>query len=220
MILHAVNAAHHGPAGGVDHLATGIGVLSGLASVAATIVGATAGAGDLSAGVFRELVVTGRPRQALFNARIPGGMLFLLPFVAVACALTAVASVAFAGSLAAPSAELLAESGAWILLDVTFAYVLALGVASLIGSRSTSIGVLLAWWLAVSPLLVAIGFLGATRDALPSVAIDRLVPGGLAGTLLPEDYPSMSVAAAVATLVVWTVVALAIGSWRTQTRDA
>jgi hypothetical protein len=30
----------------------------------------------------------------------------------------------------------------------------------------------------------------------------------------------MSVAAAVVALVVWTVVALAAGSWRTETRDA
>jgi hypothetical protein len=30
----------------------------------------------------------------------------------------------------------------------------------------------------------------------------------------------MSSSAAVATLIIWTVVALAAGSWRTQTRDA
>ena len=220
VILHAVNAAHYGPAGGVDHLATGIGVLSGLAGVAATIVGATAGAGDLGANVFRELVVTGRPRQTLFNARIPGGVLFLLPFVAVAFVLTAVASVAFAGSLPTPSVGLLAESGAYVLLTVAFGYALALGLGSLLGSRSTTIGVLLAWWLAVSPLLIAISFLGAARDALPSVAIDRFIPGELAGVLKPDNEPSMSVAAGVVTLVVWTVVALAIGSWRTRTRDA
>ena len=220
VILHAVNAAHYGPAGGVDHLATGIGVLSGLAAVAATIVGATAGAGDLGAKVFRELVVTGRPRQTLFNARIPGGLLFLLPFVAVAFVLTAVASVAFAGSLPTPSVGLLAESGAYVLLTVAFGYALALGLGSLLGSRSTTIGGLLAWWLAVSPLLMAISFLGGARDALPSVAIDRFLPGELAGVLKPDNEPSMSVAAGVVTLVVWMVVALAIGSWRTRARDA
>lgn len=165
-------------------------------------------------------MVTGRPRQALFNARIPGGALFLLPFVALGFMLTAVASVAFAGSLPAPSAGLLVESGLWILLNVGFAYVLALGLASLLGSRSTTIGVLLAWWLAVSPLLVAIGFLGAAREALPSVAIERFLPSELAGVLAPDNQPSISVGVAVATLLVWTVVALGIGSWRTRTRDA
>src|SRR5256714_6032329 len=112
-ILHWANPAHHGPAGGITNLGHGMFVLAALGSVAATLVGATAGAGDLSAGVFRELVVTGRPRATLFRARVPGGLLFLLPFVAVAFTLAAVAAVVFAGSLAAPSATLLAESGLW-----------------------------------------------------------------------------------------------------------
>jgi hypothetical protein len=104
-----------------------------------------------------------------------------------------------------------------VLLNVAFGYVLALSLASLLGSRSTTIGVLLAWWLAVSPLLVAISFLGAVREILPSVALDRF-PGALAGTLQPSNEPSMSIAVAV--LVGWMVVALAVGSWRTRTRDA
>jgi hypothetical protein len=61
---------------------------------------------------------------------------------------------------------------------------------------------------------------GPAREILPSVAIDRFIPGGLAGVLRPDNQPSMSIAAGVATLVVWTIVALAIGSWRTRTRDA
>src|SRR5207247_5238047 len=97
-ILHAANPAHHGPAGGVTNLGHGLFVLMILGSVAATIVGATAGAGDLAAGVFRELVVTGRSRRALFRARIPGGLVFLLGFASVAYALAAVATVVFAGS--------------------------------------------------------------------------------------------------------------------------
>src|SRR6266705_6068583 len=103
-ILHAANPAHHGPAGGVTNLGHGVFVLAALGAVAATLVGATAGAGDLNAGVFRELVITGRSRSALYGARIQGGLAFLLAFVAVAYALAAVATVVFAGSLPAPSA--------------------------------------------------------------------------------------------------------------------
>jgi hypothetical protein len=112
-LLHSTNAAKHGPAGGVSNLASSMLVLTMLAGVCATLVGTTAGAGDLSAGVFKELVVTGRSRRALFAARIPGGLAFLLPIVALAYTVAAVASVVFAGSLPAPSAGLLAESGAW-----------------------------------------------------------------------------------------------------------
>ena len=72
-ILHWANPAHHGPAGGVVNLGHGLFVLGILGAVAATLVGATAGAGDLNAGIFRELVATGRSRRALFRARIPGG---------------------------------------------------------------------------------------------------------------------------------------------------
>src|SRR5438477_829059 len=57
-ILHWANPVHHGPAGGVTNLGHGLLVLSMLGSVAAIIVGATVGAGDLAAGIFRELVVT------------------------------------------------------------------------------------------------------------------------------------------------------------------
>jgi hypothetical protein len=57
------------------------------------IIGAVAGAGDLEADVYRDLVVTGRSRLALYASRIPGGLAFLLPFVVTAYALAAVAAV-------------------------------------------------------------------------------------------------------------------------------
>lgn len=110
-VLHAVNPAHHGPAGGINNFGHVMFVLGTLGSVAATIVGATAGAGDLNAGVFRELVVTGRSRRTLFGVRIPGGLVFLLPFVVVAFTLAAVASVVFADSLAAPRPACLQARG-------------------------------------------------------------------------------------------------------------
>ncbi len=70
VVLHAVNPDHHGPAGGFENLGGAAGALSLLGSVAAVLIGATAGAGDLNAGVFRELVVTGRSRLTLFLVRI------------------------------------------------------------------------------------------------------------------------------------------------------
>ena len=79
-ILHAANPDHHGPAGGIENLGHGMSVLVLLGGIAAMIVGASAGADDLASGVFRELVVTGRSRVALFGARIPGGLAFVLAF--------------------------------------------------------------------------------------------------------------------------------------------
>ena len=57
------------PAGGIDNFTGSIELLTQIGVVAAILIGATAGAGDRGAGVFRELVVTGRSRLALFAAR-------------------------------------------------------------------------------------------------------------------------------------------------------
>jgi hypothetical protein len=219
-ILHAANPAHHGPAGGVDNFGHVLQVLSMLGSVAAIVVGATASAGDLAAGTFRELVVTGRSRYALFRARIPGGLAFLFAFVAVAYALSAVASVVFAGSLAAPSTGLLASSGAWLLLSSAFWFVLALGVASLVGSRSMTIGGMLAFRLAVSPLVLSIGPLGVGRELVPGAALDRLVPQAVRELVRQSSAVPMSVGAAELVLLAWAAAALVLGTWRTVNRDA
>jgi hypothetical protein len=219
-ILHAANPAHHGPAGGVTNLGHGLVLISTLGAVAAGIVGATAGAGDLGAGVFRELVVTGRSRWQLFVSRIPGGLAFLLPAVALAYLIQAVGSVVFAGSLAAPSTGLLAESGAWALLDVTLFFLLGLGLASLIGSRTTSIAVLLAFRLALTPLILAVSFLGVARELVPSAALARLEPQAFGDSIRQGPHVGMSLAAAIVVLVGWALVATAVGGWRTATRDA
>ena len=63
-ILHATEPAKHGPAGGLENFSGSMYLLTQLGVVAAILLGATAGAGDLRSGVFRELVVTGRPRLA------------------------------------------------------------------------------------------------------------------------------------------------------------
>jgi hypothetical protein len=55
VFLHATDAAHHGPGGGIDNLSGSIDVLQTLGGVAALLIGATLGAGDLGAGVFASL---------------------------------------------------------------------------------------------------------------------------------------------------------------------
>ena len=220
IVLHAVNPDHHGPAGGFSNLGGASGALSLLGSVAAVLVGATTGAGDLNAGVFRELVVTGRSRVALFLARIPGGLAVLWTFIIVAFVITAIISAAFAGSEAAPSLALIVKGGLWLLLDTGFWFVLSLGVASLVGSRSTTIGVLLAFRLAVIPILTQFGFLGASREALPGPAVERLAPARLANDVRHSADLHMVLGTAVLVTVLWTVISLAAGAWRTRTRDA
>lgn len=220
IVLHAVNPNHHGPAGGLNNLAGATGALSLLGSVAAVLVGATAGAGDLNAGVFRELVVTGRSRLALFLARVPGGLAVLWTFIIVAYVITAVIAVAFAGSTGKPPLGLIVKGGLWLLLVTGFYFVLALGFASLAGSRSTAIGVLLAFRLAVAPILSHFSFLGTSREGLPGPALERLAPAQLANDVRQSADLHMALGTSVLVLVLWTAISLGIGAWRTQTRDA
>jgi hypothetical protein len=208
-VLHAANAGKYGPAGGVDNLRGALRLVTQIGAVAAVLIGVNAGGGDVAAGVFRELVVTGRSRLALFAARIPGGLALLLPLVAVAFAIGATASIALAPLGWAPGARLLFEYAGWLALVTTLGFLLALGVSSVLDSRATSIGILLAWQLAVAPLLLQAGKLD---PVLLGAAFKRIEPGAASG--------SISLVNAIVLIVIWTTVPLAAGAWRTKTRDA
>jgi hypothetical protein len=216
-ILHASDPANHGPAGGVENFVPTMNMLAALSVVAAIFVGTTLGTGDLGAGVFRELVVTGRSRLALFAARIPAGFGLLLLLIGGGFAVTATASTVLAGPLGAPSATLLLQSAGWLALATGLSLVLALGVSSLLGSRGTSMGILLGWQVVAMPLLLQIGPLGSLRDGLALAAEEQLIPRAV---LEGDPTVSMSLMAAVVVLLAWTVVPLALGAWRTSTRDA
>jgi hypothetical protein len=216
-IVHAANPAKHGPAGGTVNFADSLNFLADLSVVAAILVGATLGTGDLGAGVFRELVVTGRSRLALFAARVPAGLALLLSFVVAAFTITATAATVLAGSLDGPSGTLVAHSLGWLVLTSSATLLLALGVSSLVGSRATSIGVLFGWSIIASPALLQIGLLGFLREGILRAGTQRFEPTQILGE---GAHMSMSVAAAAAVVLAWTLGSLAIGAWRTVTRDA
>lgn len=218
-LLHVADPAKHGPAGGIVNLGHGAWVAAALGAVAAAIVGAVAGAGDLDAGVYRDLVVTGRSRLALYGARMRAGLLFLLPFTAAGYAVAAVASVVFAGGRPVPTTTVLVTTGLWTLLQVSFYYLLAVGIACLIGSRSYTIGVLLGFRLALTPILGSISALGIVRELVPGVALQHLAPAALGDSVRQGPDVAMSVAAIAAVLVVWAAAALVAGAWRDTTRD-
>jgi hypothetical protein len=219
-ILHAVNPDHHGPAGGIENLGPGMLMLVLLGSIGAIIVGASAGADDLGSGVFRELVVTGRSRLALFGARIPGGLAFVLSFAGVAYGLSAVVSATASGGRPAPSLTLLIESGLWVFGQLAFYFVLGLGVASIIGSRAYTIGILLAWRTLGSHILASISALGVYRAAIPDIPFDRLAPNAVEENVRDVPHVGVSLGTAVLVLVLWVGISLAFGAWRTATRDA
>ena len=87
LLLHAVAPKSYGPAGGYDiYTAMVSGVLYVFGFIVAATLGATAGSVDLSEGMFRHLVVTGRSCLAIYLARIPA-VAIIVPLVAVGFAI-------------------------------------------------------------------------------------------------------------------------------------
>jgi hypothetical protein len=84
LISHAVAPKSYGPAGGYDIFTTlVIGFMYVLGFIVAAVVGCTAGSVDLTEGMFRHLVITGRSRLALYLARIPAGLAIVIAMVAI-----------------------------------------------------------------------------------------------------------------------------------------
>ena len=218
-LLHVASPATHGPAGGVVNLGHGAWVAAVLGAVAAAIVGSMAGAGDLESGVYRDLVVTGRSRLALYRSRLRGGLVFLLPFVAGGYTLAGLASVVFAGGHPEPGISLLVTTGLWAMLQVTFYYLLAFGIACLLGSRSYTIGTLLAFRLAITPVLASISTIGIVREFVPGVALQALTPAALGNAAQQGPTITMSTGAIAVVLIVWAVAAVVAGAWRDTRRD-
>jgi hypothetical protein len=96
--MHAFDPKSYGPAGGYDiftQMVTVILYIFGF--IVAATLGCTAGSIDLSEGMFRHMVVTGRSRLAIYLARIPAGLAIIVSMVAVGFTIVCVVCV-----LAAP----------------------------------------------------------------------------------------------------------------------
>lgn len=84
LISHAVDPKAYGPAGGYTIFTVLVlGFMYIFGFIVAAVVGCTAGSVDLTEGMFRHLVITGRSRLALFFARIPAGLAIVITMVAI-----------------------------------------------------------------------------------------------------------------------------------------
>ncbi len=99
LILHAVSPNTYGVAGGFEvYVGMVAFVLYVFGFIVAATLGASAGSTDLSEGMFRHHVITGRSRMALYLARIPAGLAIIWAMVAVGFAIVCTVCV-----LAAPT---------------------------------------------------------------------------------------------------------------------
>jgi hypothetical protein len=235
LIMLAVTDADRG---GTRAFADQLGMLAALTIIAAILIGATLGTADVTSGVFRDLVVTGRSRTGLYAARMPAGLTLVLAVAAAGFAVVVLSALGSAGptpeplalphvpgkqvvvadlTTLAPSATLIAKTGAWLALVAAVAFALALGVASVVGSTGGSIATLLGLWLVVIPLIQNVESLNWLRKLVVLEGLARIMPAGLTAGVREL---TISVGAAVAVLVAWSVVPLVAGAWRTVTRDA
>jgi hypothetical protein len=224
-IAHLANPDKNGVAGGMENFKGATTTLWSLGAVLTGIlIGTAAGSMDRNARVWRDLVMTGRPRQSLYFARLPGSLLLLLPLLGIAFLITAVICVTAASDggvsgddQSAPSWALVGKSALWLGWNAVVFVSIGIGLASLFRSRAAAIIVSLAWLLPGEHLLEQISFLGGLRAALLSPAAQRLAPAALDTR---DDTYSISFGAAFLVTLGWIVIPLLLGLWRDLTTDA
>ncbi len=212
--LHLANPAHHGPAGGESNFEGYTFLVGGLGDVAAIIIASTAGTQDVSNGVFRDLVVTGRSRATLFNVRLPGALAVFLPMLAAGFVLALAGAFLFAGDRPTPTGSQIAHIAAYVVLVTCINVTLAIGLAAFMSSRIV-VGVLIAWNAIVSHILISIKALGGARKLIDVAAAENFAPRHMIDNHLP-----MSNVTALIVLVVWGAIFMGAGRWWTVRRDA
>ncbi len=311
LIFHAVDPKTYGPAGSPSIFSGLVNAMAEFGFIAAATLGTAAGTTDLTDGMFRHLVVTGRSRLALYLARIPSGLAIVLPLVGVAFAMvclvtsyagtpqpttisinsgsvpadldqahletwlvqhpqqeaaafqcnpgqsgpctTAAVTPAFVAKHSAAiygsyTADELAQEnaavnemvkiGLWLELVIVVAFLVGLGLGSLLGQRTVATILMIALEIIVTPILARVTipyFLNGQRLVV-GIALDqlRLAALGAAGAGGPGPGPGhilfggrgvlgiplMPTWAMIAVIVGWIVGWSVIGAWRMMTRDA
>jgi ABC-type transport system involved in multi-copper enzyme maturation permease subunit len=217
-IQHSSNPVKYGPAGGTPGFTDGVRLLClFFGPLAAVLIGVEAGTGDSSAGVFRDLVVTGRSRLALFASRVPAALAVCWTVMIVGYGLVLLGSFAFASNLPTPDSALVLNGLGFTLLATGVLCVVAVGFASLTTSKPAAITALIGWQLVASPLIANISSLGKGRDAILSQAIVHFSPVHVGDR---GASVTMGQGTALLVLAAWLAGFLALGAWRTRSMDS
>jgi hypothetical protein len=313
LLFHAVDPHGYALAGSPGFFSQATNLTDEFGFIAAAALGAAAGTTDLTDGMFRHLVITGRSRLALYLARIPAGLAITVPLVALVfmmnCLVTSYESppnpttANFYGvtapnnldqtglqtfllqhpqqeingflpgvpggpgitptpaqirsaidkniasyysdytaaeiSQSTPADNEMVKIGLWLELDVGIAFLVGLGFGSLTGQRTTTVIVMIALEIIVTPLLARTQlpyFIDGQR-LLIGVAMDQLRPAALAasgggggggpgpGHILfggqgALGFPPMPTWAMISVIAGWIVGWSGLGAWRMMTRDA
>ncbi len=235
-IAHLADPAHYGAAGGTGALKV-VTLMAEFGFILAVVLGASAGTDDLNDGMFRQFVVTGRSKPALYLARIPAGLSILLPLAAVGYTVAALAT-AFLNTPHAPGgplpsagqlAAVLTECGLWFELYLIVGFTVGLGLAVLMGQQTVPVVLLIVWEIILTPALAdhVLPHLVNVQRLIIGVSMDQLQPAVLAGGALVGQtggttfvIPPMPTWAMGSVIAGWAICWLAIGAWKMTTRDA
>jgi hypothetical protein len=232
LLYHLGDPARYAPAGAPGAFATAGTLMAEFGFIAAAALGVTAGTADLTEGMFRHLVITGRSRLALYLARIPAGLAILLSLAAIGFAVACLVT-AFLGSPQPASAVTLppgvmAGAGLWLELYLFIGFTVGLGLGSLMGQRTVPVILLIVMEIIITPVLADHPlpyFLNGERLVV-GVAMDQLKPAALAGgtTVGPSGdllhLPPMPTWAMITVIAGWIIGWSAIGAWKMAIRDA
>ena len=233
LLYHLGDPARYAPAGAPNAFATAGTLMDEFGFIAAVMLGATAGTADLTDGMFRHLVITGRSRLALYLARIPAGLSILLSLAAagftVACLVTAFLGSPQAAGAVTLSPGAMIGAGLWLELDLLIGFTVGLGLGSLMGQRTVPVILLTVLDIIITPALAGHALpyflngerlvVGVAMDQLKPAALaggTRIGPGGSAGLQIPP----MPTWAMITVIAGWIIGWSAIGAWRMVTRDA
>lgn len=234
LAYHLSDPARYAPAGAPNAFATACTLMDEFGFIIAVALGATAGTADLTDGMFRHLVITGRSRLALYLARIPAGLSILLSLAAVgitvACLVTAFLGRPVPAGAIIPSPGAMAEVGLWLELDLTIAFTVGLGLGSLLGQRTVPVVLLVLLEIILTPALAdhALPHVINGERLVVGVAMDQLKPAALAGGITvrpggggPRELhlPPMPTWAMITVIAGWIIGWSVIGAWKMTTRD-
>jgi hypothetical protein len=233
LLYHLGDPARYAPAGAPNAFATIGTLMAEFGFIAAAALGATAGTADLTDGMFRHLVITGRSRLALYLARIPAGLSILLSLAAAGFAVTCLVT-AFLGSPQAAGAVTLSPgamvgAGLWLELYLVIGFTAGLGLGTLMGQRTVPVILLTVLMIIITPALAghALPYFLDGERLVVGVAMDQLKPAALAGGQqvgpgggVGLQVPPMPAWAMITVIAGWIVGWSAIGAWRMVTRDA
>ena len=160
-----------------------------------------------------------RSRLALFATRVPAAIALSWIVTTAAYVIVAIGVYALAAGSPTPSASDMLNGFGFALLATGVIAAVAVGMGAATTSRPATLTALIGWQLIASPLLANISQLGSSRKLILSQAIFQFSPIKLMGGH-GAQVVAMTTGTALAVLVVWLLVFMALGAWRTRTMDA